>query len=51
VLQAQIEALRQEASALDAEISLESNQFALATDTIERERRAAARRRGGGETS
>jgi circadian clock protein KaiC len=46
VLQAQIEALRQEASTLDAEISLESNQFTLATDTIDRERQAAARRRG-----
>ena len=47
VLQAQIEALRQEASTLDAEVSLESNQFSFETETIERVRRAAARRRGG----
>ena len=50
-LQAQIEALRQEAMTLEAEVNLESNQFAFETETIERERRAAARRRGGGETS
>ena len=49
VLRAQIEALQQEASTLEAEISLESNQFELATDTMEAERRAAARRRGGEE--
>ncbi|HKU86370.1 MAG TPA: circadian clock protein KaiC [Casimicrobiaceae bacterium] len=51
VLQAQMEALRHEASTLDAEISLESDQFAAATDTIERERRAAASRRGSEEGS
>ena len=51
VLQAQIEALQQEASTLEEEISFQSSQFALATDTIESERRAAARRRGGEEAS
>ena len=49
VLKAQIEALQQEASTLDADISLESNQFESATDTMKIERRAAARRRGGEE--
>jgi circadian clock protein KaiC len=47
MLQAQIEALQHEASTLDQEISYQSSQFELATDTIESERRAAARRRGG----
>jgi circadian clock protein KaiC len=51
VLEAQIKALQHEASTLDAEIAHESIQYASATDTIERERRAAARRRGGEESA
>jgi len=51
MLQAQIEALQHEASTLEEEISYVSSQFALATDTIESQRRAAARRRGGEEAS
>lgn len=50
VLEAQIKALQHEASTLDAEIGHESIRYASATDTIERERRAAARRRGGEES-
>jgi len=50
VLEAQIKALQHEASTLDAEIGHESVRYASATDTIERERQAAARRRGGEES-
>jgi len=47
VLQAQIEALQQEAGTLDEEIGRQAEQYATATDTIEKQRQAASRRRGG----
>ena len=51
VLQAQIEALQQEAGTLDEEIGRQAEQYATATDTIEEQRRAASRRRGGEESA
>jgi circadian clock protein KaiC len=45
VLQAQIDALQQEASTLDEEIGVQTRQYTLATDTIEQDRRAAVQRR------
>ena len=51
VLQAQIEALRQEAGVLDEEMGLQARQFASAADTVADQRRAAARRRGGEEAT
>jgi circadian clock protein KaiC len=46
MLQAQIDALQREAGTLEAEVGLESDQFATTSESIERERMAAARRRG-----
>jgi circadian clock protein KaiC len=51
VLQAQIEALQQEAGTLDEEIGRQAEQYATATDTIEEQRQAASRRRGGEESA
>src|SRR5579862_6701442 len=50
-LDAQIRALRQEASMLDEEIGAQSEQYVLATDTMEQQRQATVRRRGGEETA
>ena len=47
VLQAQIDALQQEASTLDDEIDVQAKQYRWATDTIEQDRKEAAQRRGG----
>jgi len=51
VLDAQIHALQQEARTLDEEMGAQARQYALATDTMEQDRKAAAQRRGGKETT
>ncbi|HSC22288.1 MAG TPA: circadian clock protein KaiC [Casimicrobiaceae bacterium] len=48
MLQAQIEALRHEANALDDEIGHEARRYASATNTIEQDEQAAVLRRSGG---
>ena len=47
ILQAQIQALQQEATTLDDEIGVQAAQYRAATDTIEQQRAAAQLRRGG----
>ena len=51
VLEAQIHALQQEATALGEEIGLRAKQYASTMDSIDQQRRAASRRRGGGDSA